>query len=128
MKNNKIKLNIGQIILGVIVLALALGLVINQLTLNEVSAKLNSATKQYERLVSEGEELQRDIEEQVNFSNIDQLATERLNMVKLEPYQIQYIDVVESDSMSATLANEEQDEGLMDAIVYSFNILVEYLK
>lgn len=126
-KMNKTKITFGQVILGIAVLALALGMVINQLALNEISAKLNSATTQYERLVSQGEELEQQINEQVNISNIDELATE-LNMVKVKNYQIQYVDVTEADTMSATLANEEHKEGLVDTIVYSFNILVEYLK
>ena len=126
-KTNKCKITFGQVILGIAVLALALGMVINQLSLNEISAKLNSATTQYERLVSQGEELEQQISEQVNISNIDDLATQ-LNMVKVKNYQIQYVDVTEADSMSATLANDEQKDGLVDTIIYSFNILVEYLK
>ena len=126
-RTNKCKITFGQVILGIVVLALALGMVINQLSLNEISAKLNSATTQYERLVSQGEELEQQISEQVNISNIDDLATQ-LNMVKVKNYQIQYVDVTEADSMSATLANDEQKDGLVDTIIYSFNILLEYLK
>lgn len=126
-KNTKFKFTFGQILLGVAVLALALGLVLNQMALNEVSHKLASATSEYEKLVSQGEELEHEIEQKVNFSNIDVLAADR-GMVKLEPYQIRYVDVDEADSMSASLANKEQNDGLMDSIVYSFNILVEYLK
>lgn len=122
----KIKLSFGQVLLGLVVLALAIGLVLNYVSLNEVSAKLTSANNQYEKLVSQGESLEYEIKQQVNSTNVDELASE-LNMVKLESYQVRYFDIVEADSMSTTLANDEQN-GLLDGIVYSFNILVEYLK
>lgn len=124
----KFKFTFGQILMGVMVLVLAAGLVLNYLSLNEVSSQLADANKQYEKLVTQGEALTREIEQQVNFSNIDQLATERLGMIKLESYQIQYVDIVEADSMSATLANKSESDGLVDNIVRSFSILVEYLK
>ena len=122
----KIKLSFGQVLLGLVVLALAIGLVLNYVSLNEVSAKLTSANNQYEKLVSQGESLEYEIKQQVNSTNVDELASE-LNMVKLESYQVRYFDIVEADSMSTTLADDEQN-GLLDGIVYSFNILVEYLK
>lgn len=122
----KIKLSFGQVLLGLVVLALAIGLVLNYVSLNEVSAKLTSANNQYEKLVSQGESLEYEIKQQVNSTNVDVLASE-LNMVKLESYQVRYFDIVEADSMSTTLADDEQN-GLLDGIVYSFNILVEYLK
>ncbi len=122
----KNKISFGQILLGLVVLALAIGLVLNYVSLNEVSAKLSSATDQYEKLVSQGESLEYEIKQQVNSTNVDELAA-GLNMVKLESYQVRYFDIVQADSMSTTLANDERN-GLLDGIVYSFNILVEYLK
>ena len=123
---HKFKISFGQVLMGVVVLVLAIGLVLNYVSLNEVSAELNRASDRYEKLVSQGESLEYEIKQQVNSTNVEELATE-LNMVKLEPYQIRYFDIVEADSMSTTLAENNQN-GLLDGIVYSFNILVEYLK
>ena len=125
MQKTKFKLSFNQIFMVVVVLVLAAGLVINYLSLHEVSADLIEANKTYEKLVTQGEVLKHQIEQQVNFSNIDQLATERLGMVKVQNYQIRYVDIVEADSMSAVQAEES---GLMNNIVRSFSILVEYLK
>lgn len=125
MQKTKFKLSFNQIFMVVVVLVLAAGLVINYLSLHEVSADLIEANKTYEKLVTQGEVLKHQIEQQVNFSNIDQLATERLGMVKVQNYQIRYVDIVEADSMSAVQAEEN---GLMNNIVRSFSILVEYLK
>ncbi len=122
----KNKISFGQILLGLVVLALAIGLVLNYVSLNEVSAKLTNANNRYEKLVSQGESLEYEIKQQVNSTNVEELAA-GLNMVKLESYQVRYFDIVEADSMSTTLANDERN-GLLDGIVYSFNILVEYLK
>lgn len=123
---NKFKITFGQALMGVIVLVLAIGLVLNYVSLNEVSAKLSDATEHYEKLCSEEESLKYEITQQVNPENIEQLASE-LNMVKLDPHQIRYFDIVEADSMSTSIGKDEQN-GLLDGIVYSFNILVEYLK
>ena len=125
MQKTKFKLSFNQIFMVVVVLVLAAGLVINYLSLHEVSADLIEANKTYEKLVTQGEVLKHQIEQQVNCSNIDQLATERLGMVKVQNYQIRYVDIVEADSMSAVQAEEN---GLMNNIVRSFSILVEYLK
>ncbi len=122
----KNRISFGQILLGLVVLAIAIGLVLNYVSLNEISAECSSLTKYYEKLVSQGESMEYEIKQQVNSTNIDQLAAE-LNMVKLESYQVRYFDIVEADSMSTTLADDERN-GLLDGIVYSFNILVEYLK
>ncbi len=123
----KIKLTFGRILAGIVVLALSIGLVLNYLTLNEVSAELNRATKEHEKLVSRGDSLGYQIEQQVGFNNIDELAGE-LGMVKLQSYQVQHVDIKENDTMTAAMADHDQNEGLVDNIVASFNILVEYLK
>ena len=125
MQKTKFKLSFNQIFMVVVVLVLAAGLVINYLSLHEVSADLIEANKTYEKLVTQGEVLKHQIEQQVNFSNIDQLATERLGMVKVQNYQIRYVDIVEADSMSAV---QTEENGLMNNIVRSFSILLEYLK
>lgn len=122
----KFKVTFGQVLMGVIVLAMAIGLVMNYVALNEVSAKCAAAESRSVKLDSEIESLEYELAQKVNPENIEQLATD-LNMVKLEPYQIRYFDIVEADSMSTTLTEDEQN-GLIDGIVYSFNILVEYLK
>lgn len=127
MSKNKIKLTFGQVFMAIIVLLLAAGLVLNYLSLHEVSADLQEATKTSEKLQTQNEALYREIEKQVNFSNIDELATDRLGMVKLESYQIRYVDIVEEDSMTAKQAESEKG-GLMDTVIRSFSILVEYLK
>lgn len=124
---SKVKISFGQVLMVIVVLALAAGLVLNYLSLHEVSADCIEANKTYEKLCAQEQALNRRIEEQVNFSNIDQLATERLGMVKLESYQIRYVNIVEADSMSAVQAKEDQN-GLVNNIVRGFNILVEYLK
>ena len=124
---SKKRITFGQIFMVIVVLALSAGLVMNYLSLHEVSADLIKANETYEKMVNHGEALNHRIEEQVNFNNIDQLATERLGMVKLESYQIRYVDIVEADTMTA-VQTEENQNGLMNNIVRSFSILVEYLK
>ena len=123
----KLKLTFGQILAAVVVLALSIGLVMNYLALNEVSAELNHATKEHEKLVSRGDSLGYQLEKQVGFNNIDELAGD-LGMVKLQSYQVQHVDIKENDTMTAALADHDQKDGLVDNIVASFNILVEYLK
>lgn len=126
-KVNKTRISFKAVLSGVMVMALAIGLVFNYLSLNEVSAKLNKATGEYEQLVSREQSLNYEIGQKVNFKNIEQLATDRLGMVKLESYQIQHVDLVEADNMSV-YGTKEDNTGLMNNIIASFSILVEYLK
>lgn len=121
------KIKAKNIIMGIVVFALAVGLVLNYLSLNKVSRDLRNANKEYEQLVNEEKTLNYEITKQVSFSNIEQLAGDRLGMVKVEPYQIQYINFNEEDSITAA-SLEEDNNGLVDNLVASFNILVEYLK
>lgn len=124
-KKGKFHISFSGMLCGVVVIGLAIGLVINYLSLNEVSAELTAAKNTYETLSGQEKSLNYEIEKQVNFTNIDQLAA-RVGMVKLQPSQIQYIDIVQVDNMSAR--KELKDDTLVKNIVASFNILVEYLK
>lgn len=126
-KAGKIKITFKAVLGGFVVMALAIGLVFNYVSLNEVSAKLNAANNEYDQLVSREKALSYEIGQKVNFKNIEQLATERLGMVKLESYQVQHVDLVEADNMSVS-GVEDNNGGLMNNIIASFNILVEYLK
>lgn len=124
-KKGKFHISLSGVLCGVVVIGLAIGLVINYLSLNEVSAKLTAAGNTYETLSGQEKSLNYEIEKQVNFTNIDQLAA-RVGMVKLQPSQIQYIDIEQADNMS--VRKEQKDDTLVKNIVASFNILVEYLK
>ena len=101
-------------------------MIFNYLSLNEVSAKLCAANKKYDTLVGEEKALSFEVEKQVNFTNIDKLATERLGMVKLQPHQVQYVTLTEADTM--TVKENGNENALVSNLVASFNILVEYLK
>lgn len=124
-EKKKMRISFGGIVCGLVVVALAIGLIINYLSIHELSVQINRAETEYSRLVSEQKTLDFEIEQQVNFTNIDQLAAE-IGMVKMQPYQIQYVDLVETDTMNAY--KSDNDTGLVQDIVASFNILVEYLK
>ena len=129
MKNKsskKIHITLGGVLCGLIVVALSLGMIFNYLSLNEVSAKLCAANKKYDTLVGEEKALSFEVEKQVNFTNIDKLATERLGMVKLQPHQVQYVTLTEADTM--TVKENGNENALVSNLVASFNILVEYLK
>ncbi len=122
----KIKFTFGQMFMAVIVLLLAIGLVLNYLSLHNLTAKINEANNTYTKLSAENAALDQEILKQVNFSNIDQLAAE-IGMVKVEPYQIQYVNIEGNDIMTSSKAEADQG-GLVDNIVRSFSIVVEYLR
>ncbi len=119
----------GGIMAGVVVLAMSLGLLINYVSLNEVSSALRKSKKTYEELVTESQIISQQLDTKISNEEIIRRAEEDLGMQKMESYQIQYVNLIEQDSIYLAKNEAEDDRaGLLDGIVASFNILVEYLR
>lgn len=113
------------VISAVVIILLAAFSLISNITLNEATIENNKKTKEYQKLVSEGEVLELEIERKYSLGSIEQIATEQLGMVKLQPYQIHTVNLAVTDSVE--LADEAKDDTIIDGFVQSFNILLEYL-
>lgn len=119
----------GGVMAGIIVLAMSLGLLINYVSLNELSSALRKEKKNYEALVTESQVISQQLGTKISNEEIVRKAEEELGMQKMESYQIQYVNLIEQDSIYLA-KNDAKDDGvnLLDGIVASFNVLVEYLR
>lgn len=119
----------GGVMTGIVVLVMSLGLLINYVSLNEVSSALRKEKKNYEALVTESQVISQQLGSKISNEEIIRKAEEELGMQKMESYQIQYVNLIEQDSVYLA-KNEVKDDGvnLLDGIVASFNVLVEYLR
>ena len=113
------------VVAALIIVALAAFLLVSNITLNEVTIENNKKTKEYAKLVSEGELLELEIDRKYSLENIEQIATEELGMVKLQPYQVHTVNLATDDNVE--IAVETKDGTIVDGFVQSFNILLEYL-
>ena len=81
--------------------------------------------KELELIMDENETLAAKIESKNSIANVEEIAVGQLNMVKLQEYQIHYVNLAEDDSVE--IASDTEKGSFFDGIVASFNILLEYL-
>jgi cell division protein FtsB len=97
----------------------------SQITLNEKTIDNKNMEKELELIVDENETLAAKIESKNSIANVEEIAVEQLGMIKLQEYQIHYVNLAEDDSVE--IADESEKGSFFDGIVASFNILLEYL-
>lgn len=97
----------------------------SQITLNEKTIDNKNMEKELELIMDENETLAAKIESKNSIANVEEIAVGQLNMVKLQEYQIHYVNLAEDDSVE--IASDTEKGSFFDGIVASFNILLEYL-
>ena len=95
------------------------------ISLNELTIENSNKQKELAAVVDSNEILRLEIERKNSLGNIEQIATEQLGMVKLQDYQIHTVNLESDDSVEITTVNDKNT--IIDGIVASFNILLEYL-
>lgn len=124
--NEKIKLSPLHVLGGLLVIAMCICLIGCYISLNEVSAQVNSAKKALTKLEGETDVLSVQVERKNDIDEIEKVATEQLGMQKLESYQVETVNLIEGDSVSLPQGGDGQNS-FFDGVVASFNILLEYL-
>lgn len=103
-------------------LALALTSVIyTQAVLTEVGENINAASRELENLKSENGRLSAQLESQLSLRNIEQYAAVNLGLSKLEPDQIEYVNLSGGDK---TELASPQEPSLWDQIKEWFEQLM----
>ncbi len=128
MKKLSEKLNLRplHVIGGLFVVAMCICLISCYISLNEISAEVNSAKKTLTKLEGETDVLSVQVERKNDIDEIEKIATEQLGMQKLESYQVETVNLIEGDSVSLPAGGDKQNS-FFDGVVASFNILLEYL-
>ncbi|MBQ4153530.1 MAG: hypothetical protein IJD11_04145, partial [Oscillospiraceae bacterium] len=92
--------------------------------LTELSAQVNSVTKQYEELQSENIRLTTELEERISLENVEEYAATELGLEKLDPAQVEYVTLTEGNMLEI---KEEVDPTIWDSIQNFFMDMMEYI-
>lgn len=109
----------------VIVVILVSFVLYGNISLNELTIENSNSQKELASVIDSNEILRLEIERKNSLGNIEQIATEQLGMVKLQDYQIHTVNLESDDSVE--IAATDDKNTIIDGIVASFNILLEYL-
>lgn len=87
----------GRAVRGVLLFALVMlifsVIVYNNMVLTELNEELATARRDYEELLAENGRMQVELEGKMSLRNIEEYASEKMGMSKMEAYQIQYVDL-----------------------------------
>ncbi len=127
-KSNKTKkkyLSGFTVVASVACIVLAAFVLCGYISLTELTITDNKKQKELVALTDSNAIIQLEIDRKNSLGNIEQIATEQLNMIKLQSYQIHSVNLESDDSVE--IVSTPKSDSLFDGIVASFNILVEYL-
>ena len=101
---------------------LAGALLYSNATLAELDSEAISLQKELDSLRDDELRMNLEIDNRVCTQDIDEYITKELGMVKVEKYQVNYIDLSEGDEMDIA----EKNDGLWDSICAFFSDVKEY--
>ena len=125
-KDSSSKISFFNVFLGIMAIVMAGSIVFSYLSLNELNLKVQKAQKELDSLESQEEVMNVNINKKTSLDNIENIAVNKLGMVKVENYRVRYINLVNKDNVEI-LEEEKGDSSILDGIVANFNILLEYL-
>ncbi len=114
------------IILSVLILFVSTLTVPCYITQYEKNYETRKLTAELEEEVNRGKRLMIEYKSRVNHKVVEEYALEKLNMKKLENYQIEYI-LKKSDDKSVVVKNDEGD-GFLSRLASTFSIIAEYFR
>ncbi len=124
-KTKKKYLSPFTVLATAVTLILAGFVLYGNISLNELTIENSNKQKELAAVLDANEILQLEIDRKNSLGNIEQIATEQLGMIKLQDYQIHTVNLESDDSVE--IVTEEHKNNVLDGIVASFNILLEYL-
>lgn len=111
--------------LTAVCLLLAVFVLNGYISLNELTLQASKRKKELAELDGQNAVLAVSIERKNSLASIEEIATEKLGMIKLEPYNIRTVNLADGDK--AEFAQSGDTGSFLDGIVSNFNILFEYL-
>ena len=117
----------ARLFCAVFVTALCVGLIYSQMMLTVATHKLSDSETQLKTLESEHVSLMSKYEQQYNADYIAEYAENTLGMVKLNPSQIEYIELAGEEGIEVS-SSAPATGGLVGSLVRGFTALLEYLR
>lgn len=117
----------ARLFCAVFAAALCVGLIYSQMMLTVATHKLSDSETQLKTLESEHVSLMSKYEQQYNADYIAEYAENTLGMVKLNPSQIEYIELAGEEGIEVS-SSAPATGGLVGSLVRGFTALLEYLR
>lgn len=103
-------------------------IVYNQVCLNEVTGEINELNNQLQILENEQIRYISELETAMSRQTVAQIAEEELGMVKLDQYQIVYINLYEEDRITPNTNIQESGEtGIAAMVGTAIDLVKEYI-
>ena len=106
----------------ILMMGMLAAILYNRMALTELTTQVESARTQYEELVSENRRMQVELESKTSLRAIEQ-AAESIGMAKAESYQIDYVDLGESEQVVLT----QEKSGILETAVEKITALADAL-
>lgn len=113
------------VVLAGVVLATVFMLIYNQVAITEAANKITGLNKELAALQSDQTRIEMQIENKMSIKKIEEYATEQLGLVKLENYQIKYVDITKEDKIE--IASPKLDNDLQKGFLSVFQKFKEYI-
>lgn len=120
-KNDKSSLgmNFGTIAIALLLIGLIAATLYSNAVINELGNQINKANEEYTQLVSQNKKLTAVLESKVSLKNVENIAKDKLGLAKMEPYQIEYVNLLPEDKIEYIRDNKE--EKISEKILNSVN-------
>ena len=120
-RNDKSSLGMsfGTIVIALLLIGLIAATLYSNAVINELGNQINKANEEYSQLVSQNKKLTAVLESKVSLKNVENIAKDKLGLAKMEPYQIEYVNLLPEDKIEYIKDNKE--EKITERILNSVN-------
>ncbi len=95
------------LLVGVIIVAITFVMIYNRVMLTEIIDEIAQANKTLSTLEGENALLEMEIAQKMSLDNIEEYATQNLNMGKVEQYQVESISLTQNDEITVMKDNSQ---------------------
>ncbi|MEF9983113.1 MAG: hypothetical protein RR710_01090 [Oscillospiraceae bacterium] len=107
-KSTSVKaISLGTMLLGLLIIGMLAATLYSNALINELGNEISTANKEYTTLISENRKLATNLECKVSLKNIETYAKENLGLSKIEPYQIEYVNMSPEDKIEYVKGEQE---------------------
>lgn len=106
-----------------VVVAVTAAMIYSRVVLTETGDQINAYNKELQVLQSENIRIQTELDSKMSLKNIEQYSTEVLGLAKLDPGQVEYLNLADGNKAEVT---KPADEGALSKIKDFFSGILEY--
>ena len=126
MKMKRKKRNIFSIALFIICFALLITVnLYNDVSANELTREISKTKKNIEQIESEMIKVNVQLDTKTNLVNVEQRAINELGLLKIEKYQIEYINLPVENKIETIV--KEKNNNFFSQIARGFSVILEFL-